>query len=76
MTDAGLQRRASIALFAGASVWGLYWLPLREMNRIGIEGTWGVVYFNFWPLVILVPLVIWQRGRALERLARFAVCGS
>lgn len=69
MTDAGLQRRASIALFAGASVWGLYWLPLREMNRIGIEGTWGVVYFNFWPLVILIPLVIWQRGRAFERLA-------
>lgn len=67
MTDARLQRRASIALFAGASVWGLYWLPLREMNRIGIDGTWGVVYFNFWPLVILIPLVIWQRGRALER---------
>lgn len=61
MTDPGLQRRASLALVLGASVWGLYWLPLREMNRLGIEGTWGVVFFNFCPLLVLVPLMVWQR---------------
>lgn len=59
--DAQLQRRASLSLILGASVWGLYWLPLREMNRLGIEGTWGVVFFNFCPLLVLLPLVIWQR---------------
>lgn len=67
MTEVRLDRLASIGLFAGASVWGLYWLPLREMNRIGIEGTWGVVYFNFWPLVILIPLVAWQGRKTMAR---------
>lgn len=65
MADAKLQRRASMALVLGASVWGLYWLPLREMNRLGIEGTWGVVFFNFWPLVVLLLLLIWKRVNLL-----------
>jgi drug/metabolite transporter (DMT)-like permease len=61
MVDAQLQSRASLALVLGAAVWGLYWLPLREMNRVGIEGTWGVVFFNFCPLLVLLPLLIWKR---------------
>ena len=61
VVDAQLQRRASLSLVLGASVWGLYWLPLREMNRLGIEGTWGVVFFNFCPLLVLMPLLIWKR---------------
>jgi drug/metabolite transporter (DMT)-like permease len=31
------------------------------MNRLGIEGTWGVVFFNFCPLLVLLPLMIWKR---------------
>ena len=60
VTDRQIQRCASLALVLGASVWGLYWLPLREMNRLGIAGTWGVVFFNFCPLLVLVPLLIWK----------------
>lgn len=61
MVDPQHQRRASLALVLGASVWGLYWLPLREMNKLGIEGTWGVVFFNFCPLLVLLALLIWKR---------------
>ena len=61
MVDAQLQRRASLSLVIGAAVWGLYWIPLREMNRLGIEGTWGVFFFNFCPLLVLLPLLIWRR---------------
>ena len=61
VTDRQLNSRASLALVLGASVWGLYWLPLREMNNLGIEGTWGVVFFNFCPLLVLIPLLIWKR---------------
>lgn len=61
VVEAQLQRRASVALVLGASIWGLYWLPLREMNRLGLEGTWGVVFFNFCPLLVLLPLLIWKR---------------
>jgi drug/metabolite transporter (DMT)-like permease len=61
VVDLQLQRRASMALVLGASVWGLYWLPLREMNRQGLDGTWGVVFFNFCPLLVLLPLLLWKR---------------
>ncbi len=61
VADAKSSQRASLALVIGASVWGLYWLPLREMNRMGVDGTWGVVFFNFCPLVVLTALLIWQR---------------
>lgn len=61
VVDAKQHQRASLALVIGASVWGLYWLPLREMNRMGVDGTWGVVFFNFCPLVVLTALLIWKR---------------
>jgi drug/metabolite transporter (DMT)-like permease len=33
------------------------------MSRFGIEGTWGVVLFNACPLVVLLPLLVWNRFR-------------
>lgn len=61
MTDARSTRLATLALFFGASVWGLYWLPLRALRDMGLSGGWSVVYFNFCPLLVLVPILI--RGR-------------
>ena len=67
VTDPRAERVASIALFAGASVWGLYWVPLRTMTSMGIDGAWGVVYFNACPLIVLVPVMIWGRSQMLAR---------
>ena len=61
MSDARSTRLATLALFFGASVWGLYWLPLRTLQDMGIGGGWGVIYFNFCPLLVMVPILI--RGR-------------
>ena len=67
VTDPRAERVASIVLFAGASVWGLYWVPLRALTGMGIDGAWGVVYFNACPLIVLVPVLIWGRSRMLAR---------
>ena len=67
MTDPRTERVASVVLFTGAAVWGLYWLPLRALGGMGIEGAWGVVYFNACPLVVLVPVLIWGRARMMAR---------
>ena len=53
LSDASL----SILLFLSASVWGLYWFPLREIEEAGVIGTWSVVYMNACPLLILLPIV-------------------
>ncbi len=68
MGEPQIQRRATLALFLGASIWGLYWLPLRELARIGVDGAWGVALFNVCPLVVLVPLMIWKRKSVLVDL--------
>ncbi len=38
MTD----RAGAIAVFAGASVWGLFWIPLRYMDSLGISALWAL----------------------------------
>ena len=36
----------SIALFLSAAAWGLFWIPLRQVEALGISGSWTVVIFN------------------------------
>ena len=67
MTDARSIRLASLALFFGASVWGLYWLPLRALGDIGLCGGWSVAYLNFCPLLVLVPFLIWKRHTVFDQ---------
>lgn len=74
--DPRADRTASVAMFLAASVWGLYWLPLRALNEMGIEGAWGVVYFNFCPLLVLVPILIRGRRRMLTHPARVLFIGG
>lgn len=52
----------SLLVFGGASVWGLYWLPLREVEALGLAGPWTLALFNALPLACLVPLVVLRAG--------------
>lgn len=47
----------SLALAISASVWGLYWIPLRTIEAAGISGAWSVVFLNACPLLVLLPLL-------------------
>lgn len=48
----------SLAIFISAAVWGLYWIPLRAIENIGIPGSWTVPFFNACPLLVLIPIFI------------------
>ncbi len=50
----------SLALALSSAAWGLYWLPLRTIEEIGIAGSWSVVVFNACPLVVLGPLLLFN----------------
>ena len=60
-TNAQQIRVASIAVFLGASIWGLYWVPLRLFVENGVEGAWTVVLLNAPPVLVLLPFVLWRR---------------
>lgn len=48
----------SLVIFLAASIWGLYWVPLRALEGAGFQGGWSVALFNALPLAVLVPWVL------------------
>lgn len=66
---------ASVAVFMAAAFWGLYWLPLRYLENLGLPGTWPVVFLNT-PAAIALGLYVvarWERHR--RHLNRALVIG-
>ncbi|MEM6906098.1 MAG: DMT family transporter [Pseudomonadota bacterium] len=66
---------ASAAVFISATVWGLYWVPLRIFEADGIEGGWSVTLLNAPPLLILIPLLLWSWGETKAFMGRGALIG-
>ena len=50
----------SFMIFISASVWGMFWFPLRAIEAIGISSPWAVALTNACPLVLLTPLIIFN----------------
>lgn len=65
----------SAVLFLAASLWGLYWVPLREIESLGLTTTWSVAFFNAGPLALLIPYVIWRRATQFKHLRAVAIIG-
>ncbi|MEM8697620.1 MAG: DMT family transporter [Pseudomonadota bacterium] len=65
-------RTASLAVFLSSAIWGLYWVPLRVFEARGIEGGWSVTLLNMPPLLVLIPLMLWQ-GAGLRKHGHHAV---
>ena len=60
-------RAGAMAVLAGASVWGLFWIPLRYLDTLGIGGLWAlslVMATGFIPAFIMA-----RRRRELPDLA-------
>lgn len=50
----------SLALAIGAGLWGLYWIPVRGIERSGVEALWtGPIIFGA-SLVLFLPLIAWR----------------
>ena len=47
----------SLALFFCGGVWGLYWIPLRNVESLGVSGAWSVFFVNACPLIFLLPIL-------------------
>ena len=58
----------STLLFLAAAVWGLYWLPLRQIEALGLSGTWSVAFFNACPLIVMIPYLVWSRKTQIRNM--------
>lgn len=52
-------QRASLYLIAGGCMWGIYWLPLRMLEQLGMTGTSAGIILYITCLIGLFP-VIWR----------------
>ena len=67
---------ASALAFVSASVWGLFWLPLREIDKHGLTGPWVILAINIAPLLFFIP-VTWRRWPVVRRhVKEAAIIGS
>jgi len=63
-------------IFAGASIWGVYWIPLRMIEEAGVTSGWAIALFNTPGLIgaILVWLAL-QRRQARQIQGATVVAG-
>lgn len=69
-------RRLEMAATAVAGLlglaWGLFWIPMRRIDAVGLTGPWATVTVYFALAVLVLPLWLW-RGRAPSEADRAAV---
>lgn len=66
MDAARLTFLASVMVLISGTVWGFYWLPVREIAAQGLTGAWGSVAIVGGAVLVLLPFA-WAGRGALRR---------
>lgn len=59
------ETRAKLACAYSGVVWGLFWIPLRALDALGVTGAWATVLFYLVPALLVLPIVVWRRRAVL-----------
>jgi len=41
-------------------VWGVFWIPLRALEEIGLHGLWITVVYFLIPTICVIPITLWR----------------
>lgn len=41
-------------------MWGLFWIPLRALEEIGLHGLWITVVYFLIPTICVIPITVWR----------------
>ena len=53
---------ASTAVLISAAIWGLYWVPLRYLESVGVAEAWTVVLINL-PAAAIISIAFFVQFR-------------
>lgn len=59
MATQGIKLRSSLSIFLCASVWGLFWIPLRYFDDAGVYSLWAVAYINIAASLVALPAALY-----------------
>jgi len=66
---------ASFAVFLSSALWGLFWIPIRYFNDIGIAGEWALVAMNTPAMLVLLCVFIATFSRQRPHLRAATLIG-
>lgn len=52
--------KAKFACLCAGAVWGLFWIPLRALEEIGLHGLWITVVYFLIPTICVIPITLWR----------------
>ena len=64
----------AVALATG--LWGLYWIPQRELEAAGLTGGWGTLAQYVIPLVLVAPVMAWRASKGRPTGATWCLIGT
>lgn len=73
--EPAVQRWAAVSVVAASVVWGVYWIPQRELAALGLGGGWATVMQFACGLAFLLPVALWRTARGLPTGAGRATHG-
>lgn len=65
-----LDRPGAIAVTAGSAIWGLFWIPLRYLDELGMHGVWAIVLVMATATLAALIAVAWRQEWSDLRLSQ------
>ena len=65
----------SLALIVGGILWGLFWIPLRALDDLGIGGGWPGALVYLGVTIVLLPILLVRRDFIRSPILSLAWCG-
>lgn len=64
-TDMGTTFLASTIVLVTGIFWGVYWIPVRAIADLGLDGAWGTAAITLAAALVLLPFV-WRHARDMR----------
>ena len=61
------ERNARYFLLFGGVLWGLYWMPMKQIEGSGLSGTAPSLAVFVTAFVMILPLLLWRWRRLAAR---------
>lgn len=69
------ERNARYCLLVGGLLWGLYWIPMKQVEASGLSGTAPSVGVFTVAFLLILPLAVFRHHSLLPRFGDLAVAG-
>ena len=57
------QRNPALLALIAAFLWGMWWIPIRHLNAIGLEGAWAGISINTATALVLLAIILFRKKR-------------